>query len=364
MAAAEDPLAERRCKILMESLDSAHEKKFGYFGISGPLCIGDNSMGIRLVRKPKDDSDDRPTHNMLTNPVKKGCGKDVYFSFAPPLCAEKGSDPYVDPSKINAKGKVRHLADAPPFKPARATGQKTFSSVDREGNITEFSTNKLGYAYVPHMDNVKNPKEIYEKYKGVLPPPNIKCQPLKKGGAGCLSAGVLCGYEDKDKERHAFPVWHAEPYDNARILRKKEIAEHKAKEQEKSFKGMCYGNEMFHPNSEVYHEVQPTHIPREPRPFVCKRAEHDRKFCPANPSKKGALLGTFDWTEGEQQIPFPKWMPDPPKETKRKPKEDGDKKPFAFGAAPVHMHNPMSSVVTNMRNMRNERPSAFARPRF
>jgi hypothetical protein len=266
--------------------------------------------------------------------------------------------------------KVKMLDPERPFKPAKATNMLTFPGKDENGDPKDFVTNKLGYCYVPHMDNIKNAQETYEKYKGVLPPPNMKTNPLKKGGPGVHGDRLYCGFENAEGQKTEAPEWQPEPYDTAKELRMKEIKEHHAKCQEQPFNPSYFGGMIFHPDKELlaYNKDRdgPTNIPRTPRLPKLKIANHEAPFRPANPNKKGVLKGTFEWQyEGEEPKNFPTWMPDPmPPSARRKPKVEDEKQAFRIGAQPRQMHNPMPSVCTNLRNMRAERPSAFVRPRF
>jgi hypothetical protein len=99
-----DPLAESRAKLLTESLDISNEPRWGYFGMPGALCIGDNSYAPQATRRLQTEGDgDEAIRNVQVAPLKKGRGPDVYFGFAPPLCRD---DPYVDPYTLTRPGKV------------------------------------------------------------------------------------------------------------------------------------------------------------------------------------------------------------------------------------------------------------------
>ena len=110
-------------------------------------------------------------------------------------------------------------------------------------------------------------------------------------------------------------------YDAAKRMRKKELDDHHAKEQESAFKGMDYGNKNFHPYGDVYGGFDvPTHIPRDPLPDNSNKYPHETPFRPSNPMKKdamGCLLGAL-----------PEHMPDPPTEVKRKPPPADDAPPL------------------------------------
>mmetsp|Transcript_40599 Transcript_40599/g.71435 ORF Transcript_40599/g.71435 Transcript_40599/m.71435 type:complete len:335 (-) Transcript_40599:128-1132(-) len=330
----DDRLAETRAKVLTESLEMSNEPRWGYFGLPGPLCIGDDSYAPRLMRKPKDeDEGGEPICNVKTNPVKKGKDPSVYFSFAPPLCLD---DPYIDGHQATKRGKVVMLDPEAAFRPPGKVRQK-----------------KMDYEYVPHMDGVKDPKEVRERYKDVMPPRQIYSGPAKKGGGGVYTTGVLFGFG----EGQSFPEHVPDDYDAARKMRRAELEHHQAKLHacsEQPFKSMEYGNRHFQRNDETFHYDVPTHIPRDPRPDDFKNP-HENAFKPPGPGKKGMLHGLL----GE----FPEHMEDPLPILQRKPPpaEGEEKQPFKIGF-PLKVPKPTPSVTTLTRNMRAERPSSFARP--
>ena len=87
--------------------------------------------------------------------------------------------------------------------------------------------------------------------------------------------------------------------------------------------------------------------------FVCKEAEHDRPFKPANPSKKGAIKGTIDT--------FPEWQKDPTFLQKKRA-ESVDDGPPGFKCTYKYRSRPQPSVATNFRNLKASFPSAFRSP--
>jgi len=334
MVEAEDKHAEKRAAIFGASLETANTPGWGYFGLTGPLAIGDNSYAPKLVKKPPPEEEGaEPLRNMLTNPVKKGAATDVYFQFETPLAL---GDPYQDPGAINKKGKVWMLDPEAVFRPP--------------GSIKR-STNKLGFEYIEHCDTAKDPKEVKEKYKDYMPPRQIYTAAAKKGGGGAYWQGLLFGWGEDRKFVEHMP----DDYDAPKKLRAKELEEHRSKLQEMPFKGNDYGNKQFFNNTETFHYDIPTHIPRDKPPAGTQWKDvHESAFRPSHPTKKGILKGLMGG--------IPEYIEDPvPSGAVRKPPaEDG---PPAFkNGLPNKVCNPMPSVVTNMRNMRNERPSSFMRP--
>jgi len=335
MIATEDAHAGLRTNILTASLESSNEPGWGYFGIPGSLCIGDNSYAPRLVRKPKDEAaEGEPIRNIQAAPLKRGHGPDVYFNFDVPLCID---DPYQDPSTMMKKGKVQMLDPEAAFKPP--------------GSIKR-STNKLEYEYVPHMDTKKDPLETKEKYpKDYMPPRNILTNPAKKGGGGVYTPGVLFGFDEERK----FSAHMPDNYDAPKELRKKEIEEHRAMLQEQPFKCMEYGNKSFFTNEDMFKYDLPSHIPREPVQLDIKTYPHEMPFKPSNPAKKGQVYGCMQ--------AFPEHMPEPsPGGAVRQPPVEGEPPPAFRIGHPGRVCNPTPSVTTMSRNMRAERPASFARP--
>jgi hypothetical protein len=331
-----DPHQELRAKIYSASLEESNAfPRWGYFGIPASLAIGDNSYAPRMVRKPPVEDEAETTRNIQAAPLKKGSDPSVYFDFAPPLGI---GDPYVDPGKRDSgHKKIWYLVEDCKFKPP--------------GSVKAYeSTNKLGYLYEPHCDTAKDPKEVREKYRDYQPPRQIYSKPMQKGGGGCYTPGVLFGF---DEEGHCLPEHLSDDFDAAKKMRLKDLEEHKSKLQETSWKSMDYGNKAFSSHTDTYMYDVPTHIPREPKPFECPMYPHEAAFKPSAPMKKGheALMGGI-----------PEYVSEgPPKVAVRKPKDDDAPPAFRLGNA-RSVCNPMPSVTTNMRNMRNERPSSFSRP--
>lgn len=332
----EDPHTEARAKYFAESLEISNEPRWGYFGIPGSLSIGDNSYAPRLMRKPKDEEEGDPIRNIQASTLKKGAGPDVYFQFEPPLAL---GDPYQEPGALNKKGKIWMLDPDSKFKPP--------------GKV-KVELNK-GIEYVNHCDSVKDPRAVREAHSEVGPR-NMLCNPPKKGGGGVYTPGVLFGMD----ENRMFPECIGDDYDAARKMRLKDLEEHQKLMQEAPFKPMDYGNKAFANNTETYMYDVPTHIPRDKKEEKSNAYPHEQKFRPANPMKSGiatvngasALIGGI-----------PEYVPDPlPGGATRKPPPEGEERPsFRLGSTRIPP-KPTPSVTTNRRNMRNERPSSFARP--
>lgn len=332
MAAAQehDPHAELRSKIMAKSLENSNQPGWGYFGLAGPLAIGDNSLGIGAKRKPPPADGEEPIRNIMAAPLKTGKTPDSYFSFSPPLAS---GDPYVDPFKV-AYRKVEQIDPEAAFKPA---------------GTTKFPLNK-GLEYIPHMDTVKDPVAVKNQYKDYVPPRQILSQPGKKGGNGVYTPGVLFGHGEERK----FPPHVPDDYDAPRKHRMKELQEHKAKLQEQPFRPADYGGGQFATHEELYHCDVPSHVPREVKKEV-KPEVHEQSFRPPGPSKKGVLYGCMS--------PFPAHVPEPsPGGALRKPPPENDPPPAFRVGHPSLSCNPMPSVMTHSRNMRAERPSSYMRP--
>jgi len=258
---------------------------------------------------------------------------------------ELTADPYVDPASITKKGRVKMLDPDNAFKVPKTIKK---------------STNKLGYEYIEHKDTIKDPKEIREKYRDVQPKPNVLTNPAKKGGGGSYNPGVLFGMGDGERK---FPEYQPDPYDAAKEDRRKELDAHRdilEKAQRQPFSSMSYGNGAFSADGDVYHYNQPTHVPREPKPDSVSRVPDRDPFKPSNPMKRGAL----PYPKGGLLAPLPEYQPDPlPDGPVRKPEVENPPPPFVLNAPKKRVVS-QPAVTTMMRNMRRERPSSFARPRF
>lgn len=209
----------------------------------------------------------------------------------------------------------------------------------------------MGYEYIEHCDSAKDPKDVKEKYKDYMPPRQVYTNAAKKGGGGVLTTGVLFGLSEERKFVEHMP----DDFDAPKKLRLKELEEHRSKMQEAPFKGIDYGNRQFFNNTETFHYDIPTHIPKEKvAEDTSRRYPHESAWRPSNPTKKGIAKGLMGG--------IPEYVEDPVAggAVRKPPVEDGPP-PFK-NALPHKVCNPMPSVLTNLRNMRNERPTSFARP--
>jgi hypothetical protein len=329
---------------MKNSMEPGSLLKWGYFGNTISLAIGDNSYNPTATRKAKEAADDDVNYsvNITTKPNKSGRHPNDFFKFE---VSHGIGDPYVDPG---VKPKKIEMLDADAvFKPVRAVPNPV---------------NKLGYEYVPHCDTAKDPKAIKEQYKDVGPH-NILVPRLKKGGPGVCTTGVLFGYRGTD-DPGKFPEHMPDSYEGLREARKKELVAHKeqvGKYHEVPFSQMAYGNSHFWKNGDVYNYRDnggvPTHVPRDKKPDIIQNP-HEQAFRPSHPSKKGIVYGLLG---GKME-----YIEDPEPPVKRKPKPaDGEEPPPAFkGSNPRNLRHATSSVMTLPRNMRAERPSSFARPVF
>ena len=77
---------------------------------------------------------------------------------------------------------------------------------------------------------------------------------------------------------------------------------------------------------------------------------HDKPFKPANPGKKDRTLA-----------PFPKHMPDPPRQAKRMHTEPDQEDIPAFKPSTKLFTRPTPSVATNARNLKAQFPTIFRR---
>jgi hypothetical protein len=333
---------------MKNSMEPGALLKWGYFGNINTLAIGDDSYSPPPKRKAKDapESDVNTTINITTKPNRGGKHPQDYFKFER---SHGVDDPYQEPGAHYKPKKVEYFDKDAVFKPVRTVAKPA---------------NKLGYEYVPHCDTAKDPKAIKEQYKDVGPH-NILCNPVKRGGPGVLTTGVLFGYRGTD-DPGKFPEHLPDEYDGLRQARKDELKEHKDKVgkcHEGAFRSMAYGNGDFWINSDVYNYREnagvPTHVPRDKEDLDkhVKQYPHESAFRPSNPSKKGIVYGLMGGKGAHEYIE------DPPPPVVRKPKVEDPPPPFK-GSNPRNLRHATSSIMTLSRNMRCDRPSSFARPCF
>jgi hypothetical protein len=80
---------------------------------------------------------------------------------------------------------------------------------------------------------------------------------------------------------------------------------------------------------------------------------HDKAFKPANPGKVG-VLHTFE--------KFPNYLPNPPREIKRKIPVEGEEERRGFRATTKVLTRPTPSIAVNYRNLKANYPSQFTSP--
>jgi len=190
----EDKHSARRHELFQESLKNANTPRYGYFGYTAGLAIGDDSLAPK--RNVKTDVN-KP--NCAANPTKCGQTTESYFSVSPPLCI---GDQFVDPGK-RAVTKRRKLPEGQPeFKP---------------NGIIHRSTNTLGYLY-----QIRGASDATARKEDVKPR-NIYCNPLKKGSSGSLTNGTLFGFGE---ERKSVPEFVPDDYNSgAKIARENRLKE-------------------------------------------------------------------------------------------------------------------------------------------
>jgi len=197
--------AERRSQLFKESLDNANQPKFGFFGYTASLAIGDDSLAPKTIRRTEFQ---RP--GLMTQPPKAGCTSESFFSMTTPLCID---DPYMDPGKRAMRKRKQLKDDQPNFKP---------------GGVVHFSINKLGYGYDP-QGPIRKEGEKKQDFKLK----NIGTGPGKKGGPGNLGPGVLFGFGEERK----FPEHMPDDYFAADKIIREERKKGRAKMPEAPFRG-------------------------------------------------------------------------------------------------------------------------------
>lgn len=102
----------------------------------------------------------------------------------------------------------------------------------------------------------------------------------------------------------------------------------------------------------MYEENPPIPRQKTPEKVVVKDEDklHDKPFKPANPPKKGTHC-TLE--------KFPNYLPNPPKELKRKVVSEDEETIPGFKCTSRFKARPTPSVATNFRNLKAQFPSAF-----
>ena len=93
-------------------------------------------------------------------------------------------------------------------------------------------------------------------------------------------------------------------------------------------------------------------MPIPPKPVKEKPKIDDERppFKPSHPPKVG---------HNKSIGRFPQYLPDPPKQLKRKVAEEGTEEPPKFKMTHNHKSRPTPSVATNLRNLKASFPSVF-----
>jgi len=207
---------------------------------------------------------------------------------------------------------------------------------------------KAAYEYIP-MDLHK--KKNYRDEEGAVKigPRNFTTIPLKRGRVGRLTSfsGQIPYKEDF--------------YDQKKLVLKGEREFHTSKVQEKPFSQVCkhlrWGT--FSNHLDVYGEEGLNLKKKEAKKDEAKLGPdgepvaptHDRSFRPGGPKK--SLFPTIER--------FPDYLPNPPKEIKRKIPVEGEEEKPNFKMTHNAKTIPSTSVATNFRNLKSSYPNSFKR---
>ena len=187
-----------------------------------------------------------------------------------------------------------------------------------------------------HKTDLNEVKKNYRDEDGAVKTENrnFLTKPPKKGAT---FGGIIPYKED--------------PYDNKKVLAKKELEKHKSLLQEKPFSQRVKPRFNFNSDKEVYGED--VKIPHRPPPEKKKPLmEHDKPFAPSHPAKKG-YNKTLD--------KFPVYKEDPPKRLMKKQKTEDDPEPLRWKPTHNNKSRPSASVTCHTKNLRCEFPSVFKR---
>lgn len=200
---------ELRGEAMAHSFGLAEKQRFGLFSQPASTAIGDNNKyPTKTANKDEDGKVIIGPRNFYTTKMKRGKDDSVFFSRPSYVCT---GDLYRQNSHnglrtIKKDGHVAAGHDRA-FRPAKDPGIKV---------------DKAPYAYLPQDKHVK--KNFRDEDGAVKTGPrNFTTIPMKEGRVGKLTSfsGPIPYKED--------------PYDNKKVLAKKELEYHYSKVQEKPF---------------------------------------------------------------------------------------------------------------------------------
>lgn len=199
-----------------------------------------------------------------------------------------------------------------------------------------------------HIDEAPPKKRDYRDHQDngavIIGPRNFLTNPMKRGKVGrATSFGGNIPYTEDD-------------YDIKKKIAIRERKDHvdtiAAIHDAKHFSQKAKRTDHFNGHKAVY--MEDPLIPARPEKKVEVPAEplHDKPFKPSNPPKKGNHC-TLE--------KFPAYKEDPPTQLKRKVKDETEEDIPGF--KPTHKYRSMASpsVATNIRNLKSQFPSSFAR---
>lgn len=197
-----------------------------------------------------------------------------------------------------------------------------------------------------HMTNyvVKDRNYKDEDGKVKIEPRSFVTGPPKKGNPA-TTPGVL--FQEAHYEHMP------DPYDNGKMLARKEIEDHNKKLQDgKAWKPMVGQSEPFNDIEKTY-GTELKFKEKKPAPKPKPQVQHDRPFRPSNPVKKGKSgAETFEI--------FPEWNPEKQfTQKKKQPKVDNEK--GSWKPTYNKQTRPTPSVTTFNKNIRSEFGSMLGR---
>lgn len=324
----------KRAEIMAISMEVANEPRFGYFGYTSPLAVGEDS-GAPRSHKVTEDEFRKP--NIQASTTKKGSTLDTLFLWYTPICV---GDPYKARAGAVKRERAPLREGQEPFHPAGA------SKFGLSGGIE----------WIPSAEK----RERRQKVEPVLLP-NIVTGPSKRGGGGVYTPGVLFGFGEEGERKWA--DWMPDDYNIASKLRREELKRiGEMKIHETGFKGCGYGNKTFDTIDVAYACADKdgnlipygVPMPKQDANRHVKQAHHEMAWHPNGGIKTG---------HDACCMPFPEWMPDPiPMPAKRKAGGDEkDRESWRVGA-PSEQMNPSPAVQMLSMNLRRDFPKSFARP--